>query len=112
MMGIIPRFGKSDFITQTNSQVQLFNRLLDGHKELNEKFYFLDSWKYLIDRNTGLAIKDLYNENDPEGLHLNTAGQEIIAGAWLAEVERLSIMHHERRIVSTSEGNEALTTQI
>ena len=116
MMGIIPRSGESEFISQANSQIRNFNKNLDGHKELNEKFYYLDSWKYLVDSETDLVKAALYKEDDPEGIHLNPDGQDIIARAWLDEIERLSVMHHERSLVSTAEGNsegkKPLATQV
>ena len=116
MTGIIPRSGESEFTFQTNSQIKDFNRKVDGHKELNEKFYYLDSWKYLFDNDKELAKAALYDEDDLHGIHLNTEGQDIIARAWLDEIERLSIMHHERRLASMneghSEGKKTLPTQI
>ena len=112
MTGITPRWGKSELITKINSQVKNFNERLDGHKELNEKFYYLDSWKFLYDSSSGSAKENLFDLDDRSALHLNEAGSKVVAEAWRAEVERLSNMHYARRLEGISEGNKALDTQI
>ena len=111
MTGITPRWGKSETISKINSQVKHFNERLDGHKELNEKFYYLDSWKFLYDSSLGSAKENLFDLEDRSALHLNEAGSKVIAEAWRAEVERLSNMHHARRLEGISEGNKTLDTR-
>ena len=73
---------------------------------LNEKFYYINNRWNLIEG--GEVIADLYKSSDPEGIHLNPKGQEVLAKAWLSEVDRLSHMHFNRSVIS-DEGSEALT---
>ena len=107
MSGVPPRLGESEHSRKTNVQIKAFNKRLDGHKETNSYLYFIDCWKFLTDDNE-IVKRDLYKLNDPDGIHLNDAGREALANAWLSEVERLSHMHYERKM-NDFEGAEALT---
>ena len=109
MSSIPPRMGDSEFTKEANSQIKAFNKRLEGLKEINEKYYFICNWSYLIDKEG--VQKDLYKETDPEGIHLAIDGRKALARAWLDEIERLSIMRHEN-MVRLAEGNKSLQQQL
>ena len=111
MSGIIPRLGESELTKETNFQLDNFNKRLDGLKEMNEKFYFIDTSHLYVD---GVLRKELYKENDRGGLHLNEDGRKVMAEVWLSEVTRLCYIQHMKRVSSldfSDEGTDALPTQ-
>ena len=78
---------------------------------MNEKFYFIDTSHLYVD---GVLRKELYKENDREGLHLNEDGQKVMAEVWLSEVARLSYIQHRKQVSSLDvfdEGADALPNQ-
>ena len=97
MSGIIPRFGESEKVIETNLQLDKFNRKLDGLKETNMKFYYINNSFLFVD---GTLRKDLYRLNDRDGIHLSLKGQEKMAQTWQNEVARLCHIQHMKRVSS------------
>ena len=114
MSGIIPRFGESEKVIETNLQLDKFNGKLDGLKETNMKFYYINNSFLFVD---GTLRKDLYRLNDRDGIHLSLKGQEKMAQTWQNEVARLCHIQHMKRVSSldvfvNDESPETLPTQL
>ena len=87
--GILPRRDDTQPRIIINEQIRNFNVRMRNMLHDCKKMHFVNSYNHLIDKKG--VRKELYRENDPDGIHLNEDGKKVLAMSMLEEVSSIQV---------------------
>ena len=87
--GILPRRDDTQPRLIINEQIRNFNVRMRNMLHDCKKVHFVNSYNHLIDKKG--VRKELYRENDQDGIHLNEDGKKVLAMSMLEEVSSIQV---------------------